>query len=99
MATDARQNFLDTLDSDQDIDLGDEVTTSGITIEDDAGERCITAVIAQFEEEGDPVRAAFLEAMRATVLEARNTAMLARAACKVLAEKRQRRQRHGSHPR
>jgi hypothetical protein len=25
--------------------------------------------------------------------------MLARAACKVLAEKRQRRQRHGSHPR
>lgn len=99
MAINNRQNFLDTLDSDQDIDLGDEITTSGIKIEDDDGSRAITAVIAQFEEEGDPIRAAFLEAMRATVLEAQNTALLARAACKVLATKKQRRQRHESHVR
>jgi hypothetical protein len=84
----AREDFFSTLDSDQEIDLS-EVATSGIEVDDsEGGHRCITAVIAQYEETGDPVRAAFLSAMRETVVEARNAAVLAKAALQVVRRRR-----------
>lgn len=84
MSTNERSLFCDTLDSDEDIDLS-EVQSSGIELDDsEDGPRAITAVIAQYEESGDPVRAAFLSAMRETVIEAQKAAVLARAALKVV---------------
>jgi hypothetical protein len=84
MLNEPRNPFGETLDSDEDIDLS-EIKSSGIELDDsESGPKAITAVIAQYEESGDPVRAAFLSSMRETVVEAQKAAVLARAALKAV---------------